>query len=202
MATPRAVYQFRITLQDIEPTIWRRIQVWEDITLTQFHDTLQTVMSWEDYHLHEFKIGRRIFSVPDPDDERSVTDESEVSLSEVICRVGAQAIYLYDFGDDWRHDLLLEAILLPEPEALYPRCITGERRTPPEDVGGTAGYQDYLEALADPRHEEHESVLLWRGPFDPAVFSPDEVNQQLRKRFRSPRKRKTPSAAINSPSYH
>jgi Plasmid pRiA4b ORF-3-like protein len=195
MATTRAVYQLKITLQDIEPSIWRRIQVWENITLTQLHETLQIVMSWEDYHLHEFKIGRRIFSVPDPDDERTVVDESQASLCEIVPHVGTQFLYLYDFGDNWRHDLLLEAILLPEPEALYPRCISGDRRTPPEDVGGSTGYQEYLEALGNPRHAEHESVLLWRGPFNPQVFSSDEVNQQLRKTFRSARKRKLLSVA-------
>ena len=99
--------------------------------------------------------------------------------------MGTQFQYLYDFGDSWRHDLLLEAILLPEALAQYPTCIAGERRTPPEDVGGTPGYEEYLAALADPEHEEHDNMLEWRGPFDPETFSPAQVNQGLQKRFRS-----------------
>jgi hypothetical protein len=175
-------------LRDIQPPIWRRIQVWEDTTLAQLHTILQIVMGWEDYHLHEFAIGRRLYSVPDPDDdmyERKVIDERRVSLGDVAPRVGTQFVYLYDFGDSWEHDLLLEAILLPETGAPYPTCIGGERRTPPEDVGGTHGYEEYLTVLADPEHEEHENMLHWRGPFDPEAFSPAQVNQGLQKKFRT-----------------
>jgi Plasmid pRiA4b ORF-3-like protein len=175
-------------LQDIQPTVWRRIQVWEDITMGKLHEILQIVMDWEDYHLHEFRIGRRLYSVPDPDDdmhERTVIDERRERLCDAVPRVGTQFLYLYDFGDNWRHDLLLEAIIMPESLTIYPRCIAGERRTPPEDVGGTPGYEEYLEAIVDPEHEEHENVLRWRGAFDPETFLPGEVNQRLRKRSRS-----------------
>jgi len=198
MAKTRALYQLRIALQDIQPTVWRQIQVQEDITLGKLHDILQVVMDWEDYHLHEFMIGRRLYSVPDQDDdmnERKVIDERSERLCDAVPRVGTQFLYLYDFGDSWRHDLLLEAILLPEASMQYPRCIAGERRTPPEDVGGTHGYEEYLEAIADPEHEEHENMLRWRGAFDPEAFSPDEVNQRLRKRLRSAGKAATPKAS-------
>jgi hypothetical protein len=112
---------------------------------------------------------------------------------------GTQFLYLYDFGDNWRHDLLLEAILLPESSKQYPRCIAGERRTPPEDVGGTTGYEEYLEAIADPEHEEHENVLGWRAAFDPETFRTDEINQRLWKNFRSAVKTANPkvSAHVN-----
>ncbi|HMD86376.1 MAG TPA: plasmid pRiA4b ORF-3 family protein [Terriglobia bacterium] len=196
----RVSYQLKVTLQEIRPPVWRLIQIWEDATLAQLHRTLQIVMGWEDCHLHEFSIGRRIYSVPDPDDdlyEREVIDESRVRLKEVVSRVGTRFEYLYDFGDSWRHDLRLEAIVLPDPETSYPRCLAGERRAPPEDVGGSPGYEDYLEAMADPAHEEHENVLQWRGPFDPEAFSLTAVNQQLQKKFRSVRKTAT---AHDSPS--
>jgi hypothetical protein len=187
----RALYQLKVTLQDIQPPTWRRVQVWEDATLAQLHHILQIVMGWEDCHLHQFEIGRRIYSVPDPDDdlyERKVIDESRVRLREILPRVGTQFEYLYDFGDSWRHELLLEAIVLPDPGTEYPHCLSGKRRTPPEDVGGSSGYEDYLEAMADPEHEEHASLLQWRGPFDPEAFSLMAVNQQLQKKFRSARK--------------
>jgi hypothetical protein len=191
MAKSRALYQLKVTLQDIQPAVWRRVQVWEDATLAQLHDVLQVVMNWQDYHLHEFRIGRRLFSVPDTDDdmyERKVIDERRQRLSQVVTQVGTPFVYLYDFGDSWRHDLLLEAILLPEPTGQYPRCIAGARQTPPEDVGGTSGYEQYLEALADPQHEAHQDILQWRGPFDPEAFSSDDINERLRKRFRSTRR--------------
>jgi len=198
VAKTRALYQLKVTLRDIQPPVWRRIQVWEDTTLAQLHTVMQIVMGWEDYHLHEFAIGRRLYSVPDPDDdmyERKVIDERRVSLGEVVPRVGTQFAYLYDFGDSWEHELLLEAVLLPEPDAPYPTCIGGERRTPPEDVGGTHGYEEYLTVLADPEHEEHENMLQWRGPFDSELFSPTQVNQELQKRFRSRKSAKAASPA-------
>jgi hypothetical protein len=188
----RLLYQLEVTLQEIHPPVWRLIQIWEDATLPQLHRTLQIVMGWKDYHLHEFSIGRRIYSVPDPDDDlydREVIDESRVWLNEVVPRVGTRFEYLYDFGDSWRYDLRLEAIVLPDPEASYPRCLAGERRAPSEDAGGSPGYEGYLEAIADPGHEQRKNVLQWRGPFDPEEFSLTVVNQQLRKKFRSVRKK-------------
>jgi hypothetical protein len=200
MAKNRVLFQLKVTLRDIQPAIWWRMMVWEDTTLAQLHTILQIVMSWEDYHLHDFVIGRRRYSVPDPDDdmyERKVIDEQRVRLGEVVSRVGTQFTYLYDFGDSWEHDLLLEAILLPEPAMQYPTCIGGERRTPPEDVGGTSGYEEYLAVLDDPEHEEHENMLQWRGPFDAEIFSSAQVNQALQKRFRSrrPTRAATPGMA-------
>jgi len=186
------VYQLKVTLQRIHPPVWRRIQVWEDATLAQLHRVLQIVMGWEDCHLHQFEIGRRIYSVPDPDDdlyERKVVDESRVRLREAFPRVGTQFEYLYDFGDSWRHGLVVEAIILPDLGTEYPHCLAGERRTPPEDVGGPSRYEDYLEAMADPGHEEHETLLRWRGPFDPEQFSLPAVNEQLQRKFRSARRK-------------
>ena len=200
----RAVYQFKVTLRDIHLPIWRRIQVWEDTTLAQLHRVLQVVLGWEDYHLHEFVIGRKIYCVPDPDDERTIIDEKRARIHQVIHRVGTEFEYGYDFGDDWRHDLLLEAILQPVCDTAYPRCVAGERSCPPEDVGGSSGYEDYLEALADPMHEEHEDVVKWRGPFDPEAFSLADINQQLEKRFRPIRMRavsRTPSNPTTTNDY-
>src|ERR1035437_9142801 len=190
----RAVYQFKVTLRNIHPPIWRRIQLWEDATLAQLHRTLQVIMGWENYHLHEFRIGRKTYSVPDPDDEHKIIDVKRARIHDVIQQVGTEFEYFYDLGDYLQHDLQLEAILQPAPNTLYPRCIAGERNCPPEDVGGPGGYEDYLEAMADPEHEEHEDMIAWRGPFDPKVFSLAAINQQLQKRFHPARMRTVPPA--------
>lgn len=182
----RAVFQLHIRLREIEPMIWRRIQVWDDAKLPQLHRILQMLFNWEDYHLHDFLIGRRVYSVPDPEDdffERKVIDERGVPLNRILDRVGDTFAYAYDFGDGWQHDILLEAILLPEPDVFYPRCLAGARNGPPEDAGGVGGYADYLEALADPEHEEHENMLAWRGPFDPEALSLEAVNASLKRTF-------------------
>jgi hypothetical protein len=199
----RAVFQLHVRLREIDPVIWRRIHVWEDTKLPQLHRILQMIFNWEDYHLHDFVVGRRVYSVPDPDDdfsERKVIDEKGVPLNRIIDRVGGTFVYAYDFGDDWRHDVLLEAILLPEPDTFYPRCIAGARNGPPEDAGGPGGYADYLEALSVPDHEEHENMLAWRGPFDPEEFPLDRINASLKRTFyrRPAAKRAAPIGKPNS----
>mgnify|MGYP000865432543 CR=1 FL=1 len=203
----RAVFQLKVTLRDIEPPIWRRIQLFEDTKLPQLHRILQLLFNWEDYHLHSFVVGRRVYSVPHEDDaftERKVIDEKRVPLNRIVDRVGATFEYAYDFGDGWQHEIMLEAILLPDPEAFYPRCIAGARNGPPEDVGGPGGYADYIEALADPAHGEHENLLAWRGPFDPEAFSLDEINASLRKMFsrRTASKRAVASAKVGADLDH
>ncbi len=191
----RELYQFRVVLRGISPPIWRQFQVWEDATLAQLHRILQMAMGWENYHLYEFRIGGRIYGDPDLDGEREITDAKRTRIRNVLSGVGAECEYVYDFGDYWQHDLLLEAVMQPAPHATYPRCLAGERSCPPEDVGGSGGYEDYLEALANPEHEEHQEMMAWRGPFDPEVFSIDKVNRELEIKFHPVRKR-----AIRLPS--
>jgi hypothetical protein len=178
------LYQLKLTLRDIHPPIWRRIQVWDDTTLAQLHRILQIAVGWENYHLHEFHIGRRVYGEPDPDgvDERPIIDDRRQQLRQVLPQVGTSFEYVYDFGDNWRHELLLEAVVLPELEQRYPLCLAGERSGPPEDVGGSFGYANYLDAIADPNHEEHKNMLEWRGPFDPELFSLTAVNRRLQKK--------------------
>lgn len=182
----KAVFQLKVRLRDIEPPVWRRVQVSEDTKLPRLHRILQLLFNWEDYHLHDFVVGRRVYSVPDPEDafdERKVLDERLVPLNRIADHVGKTFVYAYDFGDGWQHDILLEAILLPEPDGFYPRCIAGARNGPPEDAGGPSGYADYLDALGDPEHEEHENMLAWRGPFDSEDFSLDRINASLKRTF-------------------
>ena len=182
-----AIYQFKLALIGITPPIWRRVQVTGDYTLTQLQRDLQVVMGWENYHLYMFRIGSKKYGPPDPDgvDELGLVEAKRIRLAAVVPSVGTTFTYVYDYGDDWEHELLLEATLMPEPAVAYPRCLAGERRCPPEDVGGIGGYADYLEAMFDPNHAEHEERMMWRGPFDAEEFSVEKVNQELAKKFRS-----------------
>src|SRR5712692_5835338 len=175
----RAVYQFKVTLRNIHPPIWRCIQVWEDSTLARLHRVLQMVMGWEECHLHEYRISGNIYAVPDLDDERKIIDVKRTRIHDVSHQPGTEFGNVYDLGDYWQHDLLLEDILQPAPDTPYPRCIAGERNCPPEDVGGSGGYDDYLEAMADPEHEEHGDMIGWSGPFNPEAFSVEKINRKL-----------------------
>ena len=179
-----AIYQFKVTLKESHPPIWRRIQV-PDCTLGELHEVLQVVMGWEDCHLHQFIVNREVLwgsHVTTTSIWRSRT-RMDISLSEIYTGKNTpRFIYEYDFGDSWQHEILLEKILEPEPNVTYPRCIEGARACPPEDVGGIWGYAEFLEAISDPNHADHDEMLEWiGGEFDPEKFSVDEVNKELEK---------------------
>ena len=172
----------KITLEDSKPPIWRRIQVPSTVTLYRFHQILQVVMGWSNYHLHEFNIDGLHYGEPSPDNEYKVRNEKTVKLSQVISKEGAKFAYIYDFGDDWYHKILVEKILQPESDKHYPICIKGTRACPPEDCGGIGGYYDFLEIIKNPDDPDHGQMLEWvGGSYDPEAFGLDNINQQLRK---------------------
>jgi hypothetical protein len=181
---PQDIYQLKVTLLGMDPTIWRRLLVPAEMTLEQLHDILQVAMGWDDCHMHEFRIGHQRFGTPDPMErafgESRTASERTARLLNVLGRTGAKAVYTYDFGDSWEHQIVLEKRLPEEPGSAYPACLAGERHGPPEDCGGIPGYYNLLEAIRDPRHEQHEELLEWLGDeFDPEAFSVDEVNRRL-----------------------
>ncbi|MCC6365751.1 MAG: plasmid pRiA4b ORF-3 family protein [Bryobacterales bacterium] len=188
------VYQLKILLAGIDPPVWRRVQVRENTSLPALHNVFQCLFNWEDYHLHSFTFRKVNYEPPDPEDHhfgRRPRDETRVALNKVVKGVGTEFLYKYDFGDGWKHIVLVEGILMPEEGATYPRCIAGARNGPPEDSGGPSGYADYLEALVNRKHPEHKEKLEWRGPFNPEEFSLERINRALatlrRKRRRWPK---------------
>jgi len=181
---PQEIYQIKVTLLGTKPPIWRRLLIPGDMTLERLHDVLQLAFEWEDCHLHEFSIGRQRFGTPDPMDDvmggAPTASERTARLASVLGKVGAKAVYSYDFGDGWEHGIVVEKRLEPEPGRAYPVCLAGARHGPPEDCGGIPGFYNLLEALGNPAHEEHEELLEWvGGDFDPDAFSVDEVNLRL-----------------------
>lgn len=173
----RRLFQFKITLRGAQPAIWRRIQVFDD-TLDKLHEHIQAAMGWTNSHLHHFFIeGRRCGDpelIDDGFEPLGSLDSTRVLMSELLPAGGAPTSfeYEYDFGDSWMHDVQFEGSPTPQPGVTYPQCLEGERACPPEDVGGTGGYAQYLEALADPDHQRYEEMLNWKGPFKPDAFNP------------------------------
>lgn len=178
------IYQLKITLLNIEPAIWRRFQIRENVTLCGLHDYIQGVMlGWADYHLHEFEIDKERYGIPDSEyndiPEMRLKNESRYKLCQ-LAKPGDSFLYRYDFGDSWEHEIVVEKQLPPDPDVKYPVCLEGQRCCPPEDVGGMWGYEEFLEAIADPKHEEHKSYLEWiGGSFDPEAFDLKRINEIL-----------------------
>lgn len=176
-----AIYQLKISLRHIKPPIWRRVQVFNSITLEELHWIIQIVMGWEDYHLHQFTINGVEYGMPQPEYEFDVEDEGEVQLKQVVTGENFKFHYTYDFGDSWDHEILIEKILPPDKEGIYPICIKGKRACPPEDCGGPYGYPDFLEALQNPSHPEHETMAEWMegSDFDPEMCDIKDINERL-----------------------
>jgi hypothetical protein len=179
------LYQFKITLLDSQPPIWRRIQV-KDCTLDEFHEHIQTAMGWTNSHLHQFDVDGEQYGNPDLLDDGfgdcNCVDSTVTKLSEIIpkTRRRFQFYYEYDFGDGWEHEILFEGCLRADKGRQYPLCLEGERNCPPEDVGGIWGYAEFLEAIANPEHEQHEDFVDWAGDFDPEAFDARKTTMAMR----------------------
>jgi len=186
-AKPKRIYQLKATLKHIRPAIWRRVQVAGDVRLDRLHMILQYAFGWTNSHLHHFEIGRVRYGMMDADEfDEELQDEIEVKLSQVAAEK-TRIRYEYAFGDGWEHEIVVEKVIPAEPTAKYPRCLDGKRACPPEDCGGPGGYENLLEAIADPKHEEHASLVEWLGgPFDPERFDVAEADRLVR----SPRSRR------------
>jgi hypothetical protein len=183
MSAPQRLYQLKVTLQEIHPPLWRRLLVAEGTTLAKLHRIFQTALGWENCHLHAFRVGDVAYGEPDPDfDDGRMRDQRRVRLGDIASEVGATFRYDYDFGDNWRHVVEVEAISDAPADAIHPLCLGGQRACPPEDCGGVGGHEGFLTAIGDPEHEDHDHLLRWAGgAFDPEGFDQNWVNRALRK---------------------
>jgi hypothetical protein len=142
-------------------------------------------MGWFDVHLHAFRIANpstgleEEIGIPEEDpvwECRKVLSGWEQPIARYFTSQNTKALYIYDFGDDWQHDIELEEILPRELGGAYPRCLAGKRACPLEDCGGVWGYMDLLEVLSDPTHDAYEEMTEWvEEDFDPEYFEAAEV---------------------------
>lgn len=172
-----------IELEHIEPRIWRRIDVSLTTNLRVLHEVIQAVMPWENYHLYQFTVAGRDYGEPGPDDAiwaRKIFQAKSMRLCTLIDRGVTEFLYTYDFGDDWRHRITVESVGVADPDIDYPTFIDGERRAPPEDVGGPSGFTDFLEAIAKRSHPQHKDMVRWYGgPFHPTDFGAVEITARV-----------------------
>jgi len=183
----KKIYQIKITLEGIKPPIWRRVQVLNTMSLASFHYVIQDTMGWYNAHLHQFIAESGYYGMPTDDMgifDDNLKDESDFTIADLLKKEKAAIRYEYDFGDSWHHKIELEKILPFDENIKLPVCLKGKRNCPPEDCGGIWGYQDLLEIISDPDHEEYESTIEWleeEEEFDPEAFDIDYVNRMLRR---------------------
>jgi hypothetical protein len=178
--TAKQVFQLKVTLTGSRPPIWRRLLVPTDFSLGDLHAVLQVSFGWADEHLHHFVVNGKMYGTPDVGSfGPRVVDEWQTPLQSVA-RPKSKLLYEYDFGDSWRHDIVVEKVVPAKEGEHYPSCTAGKRAGPLEDSGGVWGYEEKLEILADPEHEEHDDVRDWIPEgFAPEVCDLDEINRQL-----------------------
>jgi len=177
------LYRLKVTLRGIRPAIWRRLEVPADLSLFDLHAVLQPAMGWTNSHMHQFIHAGVYYGVPDREFGTPMASERRTRLHDLLQRPKDRITYEYDFGDSWEHEIVLEAIEEPRKGVKYPRVIDGQRACPPEDVGGPPGYEEFVAAIRDPSHEEHESMRTWAGgEFDPEAFDLIAANDEIPKR--------------------
>jgi hypothetical protein len=174
------VYTLDVRVRDISPPIWRTIEIAGASTLEDLHYALQVAMGWSNSHLHQFTIADRSYGMVDIDDadELRLEDERRFRLQDLVKR-GGSFLYEYDFGDNWEHEVTVKRVAKIAKPPL-PRCTGGARACPPEDCGGIAGYENLLQALADPSHDERADLVEWAQGFQPEHFAIPETGRDLR----------------------
>lgn len=181
------VYQIKVSLSGARPPIWRRLLISPETTFQDLHRIIQIAMGWRASHLHLFQAADdRLIGDPAEDEGGMMgfVDETRLLVSSVLKNEGQSIKYEYDFGDSWEHQLTLEKILPSDGQSEpLPRCIKAVRQCPPEDVGGLHGYYDFLDAMVDSAHPEHEAVReWWSQAFDPEFVDVEMINQTLPER--------------------
>jgi hypothetical protein len=177
--------QLKISIVGSKPPIWRRVIIPDSLTLANLHQVIQIVMGWENAHLHDFEVRGRRYSEFEQDIQSGTADSTAVTLRSLkLNKKGHTFLYTYDFGDSWRHEIVVEAPRPTDDSVKLPVCVTGRRACPPEDSGGVHRYSYLLEAVTDSAHPDHEELSEWLDPdFDPEAFDVDRVNRILRRVF-------------------
>ena len=181
MPTPpgQPVVECTIELREVQPRVWRRLLVPGSVRLDKLHRMFQAAMGWEDCHLHAFEFGGERYGMQFDDYPEGELQEKDFT---VVTAVGANErfTYEYDFGDSWEHQITVHRVGRMTKGLKFAVCLEGANAGPPEDVGGSWGYEHLLAVLADPSHEEFQQLSEWvGGPVDPAEFDLALVNARL-----------------------
>ena len=196
----------KVTLELEDYNIWRKLIVPLNISFSKLHQILQTSFNWRDYHLHDFYIYDRnvdkeafldysphydvnikpIINLVSSEEDLAFMDqynydmklEKGVKLSEYL---PSKIKYVYDYGDNWQHSIEVEEII-DDYDKNYPLCLDGKGNTPPEDVGGEGGFDNFLEVIADKNHPEHEFMLAWGIEQGYQDFDIEDINKSLKRR--------------------
>ena len=202
-------YQIKIELMDSEPLIWRRIIVPANITFKRLHDTIQFAMGWGNSHLYEFNFPEEKLQITSNDESldeweyycekyKTIKPTKKKDPLGIIGRMLEMKLkksqstkidkyfgkyrafeYVYDFGDYWQHQIQVECVIGDYPFG-YPKVLEGEGACPPEDVGGSCGYEGFLKVWNSSKHPEHKSVQEWGDAVNYRPFNILDTNELMK----------------------
>jgi hypothetical protein len=176
-STDKSIAKLRVELEGIQPLIWRRVGVPTSMKLNALHKVVQTAMGWLDCHLWRITAGNRNYGILIPGDDdwnARINDARTTTLAMILSGGLKQLGYVYDFGDNWEHRIVVENVKPAEEKTSYPEFLGGERRCPPEDCGGIPGYYDFLDKVVSKQGKKRKAALDWYGgPYDP-----DDIDEQ------------------------
>ncbi|MEA1982407.1 MAG: SEC-C metal-binding domain-containing protein [Campylobacterota bacterium] len=185
----KTVYQLKISIKGAKPPIWRRVLVKPTITFKELHQNIQDLFEWDDSHLYMFRAMRANYVDIESMGDDMFGDSGELesnmySIERELSDIKDKITYVYDFGDDWKHEIVLEKILPLDETIDYPKCTGGRRAAPLEDCGGIYRYHDIVEAIENPTFE-NQYILdgyeeEWYKDFVPSEFDKEEINSYLR----------------------
>lgn len=185
--SPSEFIEIKVTLNDVEPPVWRKFIISTLATLEELHIVIQKTMGWQNCHLYDFSVnnGKRKFSPNDMSDlfgnEDDFEDPSKVTIASLMMMGVRDILYTYDYGDGWEHTVEIEKEVICQPDVKYPLCTEGFGACPPEDCGGPYGYANLCSILSNPKDEEYKEMREWVGrEFDPTKFSIGKANKNLR----------------------
>lgn len=179
--------EIKVTLNEVEPTVWRKFIINTDANLVELHMAIQKSMGWKNCHMYDFVVnnGEKTFSPNDMSDlfgnEDDSADPSGVTIGDLLFIEVENIQYNYDYGDGWEHTVEIGKKVSPQPGTQYPLCTEGAGACPPEDCGGPHGYMDLCAILSNPEDEDYKEMRQWLGKgFDPSKFSVAKANKELR----------------------
>lgn len=184
-----SLYQLRIEIEMEGYEIWRRVLVPSTYSFRHLHKIIQTVFDWQNYHLHMFeakKTGAKVKEIVADDDPETlewidldlydILQERFTALEDIFPD-HEEVVYEYDFGDSWRHKIILEKVV--QADSFRASFLEGVGERPPEDVGSSWGYHEYKRVMANPYDPEYESMKLWSESQKERVFSKERINDRL-----------------------
>lgn len=214
MKTNNKIYQLKISLVDAKPPIWRRIEINTNANFADLHNCIQAVMDWDDSHLFQFKAKETEAHLLKSFAEEGHTEDIDAAtlkvliakdasiglideyadyldynadeeyLNEWLMEENQKIKYEYDFGDNWKHSIVLEKVLDATESVTYPRLITGEGAAPCDDCGGLWGYYAIVKAAKNPKDPDHEEAITWFDKdWDLAKFDLEEATERLKNAF-------------------